>query len=169
MAWYHHTLTYKLYNYISSYIEYRKAKNLVSETIYGKPFAIVLKKYLHMDVRKDWLGRLYGVINPNINRDGQFDISNTIIELDDDNTNSNEYVKSWIFKQLELIKTLFHIEKLYDYLSIDIKHVGPINLDNYLVVFDIFTRKLYARAAKSFWIQLFVYGIIGAGIWYFIW
>ena len=63
-----------LYNYLKDY-EY------IADTLYSEAFKLVLKEYLNVDIRKDWIGRLYGVINPNINKEGQFDVTKTIIEL----------------------------------------------------------------------------------------
>ena len=100
-----------LYNYIKDY-EY------ISDTLYSEAFKIVLKEYLNVDIRKDWIGRLYGVINPNINEEGKFDITRTIIEFDDENTNNNEYVKHWTYKQLTIIGEVFKIENLYHFIDL---------------------------------------------------
>ena len=113
----------------------------ISDTLYSKEFHEVLKRYIHLNPKKDWVGRLYGIINPNIDINGNIDFNNTIIEIDGDNTNSNEYVKHWIYRQFKLVDNLFKINKLYDYISVDIEHVGPSNADNFLVVIDVVSRK----------------------------
>ena len=83
-----------------------------------------------------------------------------IIEIDGDNTNTNEWVKTWVYKQLRLIAQLFKIEKLYDYIDVEFTHVGPENLDNYLIVFDIVSRKILADSAKQFLLHFTVLGAI---------
>ena len=103
---------------------------------------------------------MYGVINPYIDIDGKIDFNNTIIEIDGDNTNSNEYVKTWVYRQFNLIDNLFKINKLYDYINVDIKHVGPLNADNYLIVIDIVSRKEMAYALKRVLKQTILYMII---------
>lgn len=145
---------------ISDSYVYIKDKNLIKDTLYSKEFNLVLKQYLKTDFKKDWIGRLYGVINPNINIQGNLDVNNIVIEIDGDNTNNNEYVKIWVYKQMQLIATLFKIEKLYDYIDIDFSHVGPENMDNYLVVFDIVSRKVFAESLKRFFKRLFILGIL---------
>ena len=142
---------------IDSY-EYNKDKKTISDTLYGDAFRLVLKQYLKADFKKDWIGRLYGVVNPNINN-GQYDFNNIIIEIDGDNTNNNEYVKHWVYKQLKLISSLFKIEKLYDYINIDFKHVGPIEYDNYLVVFDIVSRRVFIESLKK-WLKKILFLLI---------
>ena len=149
---YEHSFLGRTISLISNYHQYRKDIRLIGDTLYSDAFKLVLKRYLKTDVRKDWLGRLYGVVNPTINENGQFDINSMIIEIDGENTNNNEYVKHWVYKQMRLISDLFKIEKLYDYINIDFSHVGPDNLDNYLIVFDIVSRQVAAESAKK-WLK----------------
>ena len=156
---YSKTLLGKFTSYISNSIQYYKDKKLISDTFYSPAFKKVIDNYLKTDLKKDWIGRLYGVVNPNI-KDGRYDFNNVIIEIDGDNTNNNEYVKQWVYKQMNLIGALFKIEKLYDYINIDFNHVGPENLDNYLVVFDIVSRKEKHESGKRFFTHLLILVII---------
>lgn len=159
---YNKTLTSKLINTCKSSWEYLRDYLYISDTLYSDEFKLVLKQYLHINIKKDWIGRLYGIINPNIDINGNFDINNVIIEIDGDNTNSNEYVKHWVYRQLQLISDLFKIEKLYDYISLSFEHVGPENQDNYLLIFDITTRKNFIYNIKRFLKQFILYTIIGS-------
>lgn len=153
----HLSTTYRLYNFVKTSYDYYKAKKFVGETFYSDAFHKVINKYLGVNLKKDWLGRLYGVANPNI-KDGKWDVSTMIIEVDGDNTNTNEGVKQWAFKQLQLIASLFKIEKMYDYISLKFDHVGPEEFDNYLLVFDITARQLWAKACRKL-----IYNCIGIG------
>ena len=158
---YNKTLTSKLINTCKSSWEYLRDYLYISDTLYSDEFKLVLKRYLHINIKKDLIGRLYGVINPNFDINGNFDINNVIIEIDGYNTNSNEYVKHWVYRQLQLISDLFRIEKLYDYISLSFEHVGPENQDNYLLVFDITARQNFIYHIKSFMKQLGIYACIG--------
>lgn len=152
------TTLYKLYNFIKTGIQYQKVNKVVGKTFYSNEFKLLIANYLKTHLKEDWIGRLYGVINPTIDINGNLDISTMVIELDGNNTNNADWVKNWLYKQLQLIAQLFKIEKLYDYINLDIKHVGPIEMDNYLIVFDLVARKSFTNAAKSlgkniiFWI-----------------
>lgn len=156
------TLTYRIYDFIYSGIQYHKDKNLIADTFYSDEFKLVLKKYLNVEFDKDWYGRLYSVINPNIDIDGNLNFNNVIIEIDGDDTNNNEYVMNWVYRQMNLVGTLFKIERLYDYIDVDFKHVGPANQDNYLVIFDIVSRKIFADAVKKLLKRIFSLGVIAA-------
>ena len=135
-----------LYTYIKDY-EY------IADTLYSEAFKLVLKEYLNVEIRKDWIGRLYGVINPNINK-------KTIIELDDEDTNNNEYVKHWTYKQLTIIGEVFKIENLYHFIDLEFKPVGPKGADNYLLIFDIVSRKEFTKNLKKTLLHGTIYAII---------
>ena len=154
------TLTWRLVMLVQSIYRYITDMSYISDTLYSKEFLTVLKQYLRISIKKDWIGRLYGVINPYIDIDGKIDFNNTIIEIDGDNTNSNEYVKNWVYRQFNLIDNLFKINKLYDYINVDIKHVGPLNADNYLIVIDVVSRKEMTYALKLVLKQTILYMII---------
>jgi hypothetical protein len=154
------TFTGKIYKTIQSLIDYIKDYEYISDTLYSEAFKIVLKEYLNVDIRKDWIGRLYGVINPNIDKDGKFDFTKTIIEIDDENTNNNEFIKHWTYKQLTLIGDLFKIENLYHFIDLEFKHVGPKNADNYLLVFDVVSRKMFVKNLKAMLLHGFIYAVI---------
>lgn len=130
----------------------RKDHKRYDKIFYGGMFTTIVKKYLNVDLSSDWIGRLYGVINPNLDINGKFDPSTMIIEVDGDNTNNNEYVHSWIYKQLNLVSSVFHFDDMYDAINIDIKYVGPENHDNYLIVFDFVNRiELASWRKKMIW------------------
>jgi hypothetical protein len=63
---------------------------------------------------------------------------------------------------MNLVGTLFKIERLYDYIDVDFKHVGPANQDNYLVIFDIVSRKIFADTVKKLLKRIFSLGVIAA-------
>ena len=157
-------LIYKIIEFFQSLIAYIKDRKLISDTLYSRQFNMVIMKYLKCELDKDWLGRLYGIVNPNIDINGHLDISSMILEIDDYQTNNEEYVKNWIYRQMTLISSLFKIEILYDYISLDIKHVGPENHDNYLLVFDITSRKYMSYCFKRMFWHSLVYAIIIGGI-----
>ena len=60
------------------------------------------------------------------------------------------------------------LENLYNYISLDIKHVGPAIADNYLLIFDIASRKKIGYCLKRMLLQSILYIIVALGIIYFI-
>ena len=150
----------KIIKTIKSAINYINDYEYISDTFYSEAFKIVLKEYLNVDIKKDWIGRLYGVVNPNINEEGKFDVTRTIIEFDDENTNNKEYVKHWAHKQLYIIGEVFKIENLYHFIDLEFRHVGPKEADNYLLIFDIVSRKELANNIKRMLLHGLIYVIL---------
>lgn len=156
------TLTYKTLAFIEGVYTYIKDYYYISDTLYSDEFKHVIKRYLMINLDKDWIGRLYGVINPNIDIEGKYNFTNTILEIDGENTNNNDYVKHWVYKQMDLINQLFNIEKLYDYIDIEFKHVGPQYADNYLIIIDVLSRKYMSQTFKAMFKTMCIYAIIAA-------
>ena len=108
-----------------------------------------------MDSRIDWLGRVYGVVNPAINEKGEFDYNGMVFELNGVNTNNQTWVENWLYKQMILINNIFDVQKtgFFDIIDANVKHVGPENADNYLIVFDIASRKEMVRRWRRVLLQ----------------
>lgn len=157
-------ILYRSYDLVRSFIRYRKTRNLIKDVFYGDDFKYVVQTYLNLELDKDWIGRLYGVINPNVDISGNLDVRNVIIEIDSDNTNTDEYVKTWIYKQLNMMGQLFHMRSLYSYISMEIEPIGPIGSDNYLVVFDIADREAMGSSFKKWIKTASVYSVIGISV-----
>lgn len=144
---------------------YIKDWRLVEESLHGDGFRSLLKHYLKMDSRIDWLGRVYGVVNPAINEKGEFDYNGMVFELNGVNTNNQTWVENWLYKQMILVNNIFDVQKtgFFDIIDANVKHVGPENADNYLIVFDIASRKEMVRRWKRVILQSIVYAVV-AGI-----
>ena len=144
---------------------YIKDWRLVEESLHGNGFRSLLKHYLKMDSRIDWLGRVYGVVNPAINEKGEFDYNGMVFELNGVNTNNQTWVENWLYKQMILVNNIFDVQKtgFFDIIDANVKHVGPENADNYLIVFDIASRKEMVRRWKRVILQSIRYAVV-AGI-----
>ena len=141
----------------------------VEQSLHGDGFRTILKRFLKMDARIDWLGRVYGVVNPAINDNGEFDYNGMVFELNGVNTTNQSWVENWLYKQMLLVNNVFDVEKsgFFDIIDVSINHVGPYNADNYLIVFDIATRKEMSRRWKRVFWQGILYIMI-AGIMYLV-
>ena len=144
---------------------YIKDWRLVEESLHGDGFRSLLKHYLKMDSRIDWLGRVYGVVNPAINEKGEFDYNGMVFELNGVNTNNQTWVENWLYKQMILVNNIFDVQKtgFFDIIDANVKHVGPENADNYLIVFDIASRKEMVRRWRRVLFQSIGYAAV-AGI-----
>ena len=55
---------------------------------------------------------------------------------------------------------LFKLNGIYDNIVMTVDHVGPVNGDNYLIVFDTVCRKNMAKVFKRVLIQSILYIVI---------
>ena len=58
------TLCYKTLAFVEGVYTYIKDYYYISDTLYSEEFIHVIKRYLLIELNKDWIGRLYGIINP---------------------------------------------------------------------------------------------------------
>lgn len=161
-------LLYKLICTIKYVTIYISDRIKIGDVFYSDGFSLLMKKYINIDLNKDWIGRLYGVINPNIDINGNLNVNNMIVEIDGENTNNIEQVKVWTYRQLSLVGELFKLNGLYDYIDVQFKHVGPINADNFLIIFDISSRQRFAYFLKRTIWQSILYIILFGAVWYFV-
>ena len=106
------------------------------------------------------------MVNPAIDINGNIDFGSQIIEFTEDGMSTDNYVKSWVLKQMSLIKSVFNLQQsgFFDYISAEFKHVGPENGDNWLVVFDLVDRKILVSSIYKELRQILSYGVIGLGV-----
>lgn len=156
------TLTYKTFNVFVCVFSYIKSRLYIKDTLYSEQFKYVLKKYLKADFKEDWIGRLYAVVNPAIDINGNIDFGSQIIEFTEDGMSTDNYVKSWVLKQMSLIKSVFNLQQsgFFDYISAEFKHVGPENGDNWLIVFDLVGRKILVSSIYKELKQILSYCVI---------
>ena len=156
------TLTASIVRMICWLVYYMKDWRAVEEPLHGPAFRSLLKHYLKMDSRIDWLGRVYGVVNPAINEKGEFDYNGMVFEIDGIHTNNQTWVENWLYKQMILVNNVFDVQRsgFFDIIDADIKHVGPENADNYLVVFDIASRKELFRRVRRVIMQSVFYIVL---------
>ena len=157
-----HSLLYFLIEYTKFAIKFKSDKYEFGHMFYNGIFGVLAQKYLNIDLDKDWVGRLYGVINPNTDINGNFNPGTMIIEMDGENTNNNEYVNTWIYKQLKLMASIYSLKDMYEKITVDIKHVGPEDQDNYLVVFDFDSRQNKAKWRKKLLLRVAFWIIVAA-------
>lgn len=155
------TLTYKLINLVSSIYYYNVDNNLTSKYLNDHQFTRILEKYLNTTLHRDWIGRFYCVVNPNLNDKGQFDMTRVIIEFDNEDTHNTEYVKTWLMKQLTMVADLFKMHNILSYFNWDLQHVGPETEDNYLFVLSLTSQDELRHNIKSTLIHTCIYAIIG--------
>ena len=108
--------------------------------------------------KKDWIGRLYAVINPNISTP----LNDQVFEYNERGLDNKTYIEKWIMDRMNVLNEFILSHNLFDVLTYNIKKLD--NYDNYLFVIQPITLKDCLKWSKKFFILLFtlllIFGII---------
>ncbi len=152
-------IVYRFIKYLIMYIQYKR----VLEKAYEDENVIEnLTRSFESTFRKDWVGRLYTVFNPNL-KNGEFDPSNPIYSYNIKGLNTDEFVKEYILTKLSVIDRYINAQNLFELVSYDIKKLD--NYDNYLFVIKPLPFDNFIKYAKLLIIPITL--VIGALTWYF--
>lgn len=106
---------------------YFKVKHLLNKIYANEKIEKNLSHTFGVECKKDWVGRLYMVVNPilqNIESEG-----NTLIFDNDDRV----VVEAWVMNNLELIRNFVVNNSMFDLLTYSIERIDDD--ENYLIVF----------------------------------
>lgn len=109
-----------IYNYI-------KIQKLLNKIYDGEKIEKNLSKIFGVECKRDWVGRLYMVVNP-ILQDIETGGNTLIYDRDE-----KVVIEGWVIKNLELIRQFVVNNAMFDLLSYDIKRIDDD--ENYLIVF----------------------------------
>jgi hypothetical protein len=121
-------ITFNFIKYLILYIKYYKILNKV----YNNEYIIDnLSQTFKTEFKKDWVGRLYCIFNPNL-IDGKFDPNHQIYSYNDKGLNTDDFVEQYIMTQLNIIDHYIKVNNLFELLSYDLKQLD--NYNNYLFI-----------------------------------
>lgn len=151
-------MTYKFFKQLFLHIKYWK----IIKKIYKEENIIEnLSQLLKINLKVDWVGRIYAVLNPTINDMGQFDSTKQIYEYGESGLNNNIYVERWLMGNLNVASKFIVANNLFELLTYDIKKIDEY--DNYLLVIQPITLPPLFKYLKYLvfeWVVILVAGII---------
>lgn len=148
----------KLYRFIRGYIQNRKYQKILNKVYEDDQVIAKLSFALGSQFRRDWIGRLYTVVNPAI-KDGKYDHTQ-VYEYAQEGYDTTEHVQQWIAERLAAIQTVIQTNNLFDILTFNIKKLD--NEGNYLFVVYPVTLPEVLETWK--WAVVQAGLIIGAGV-----
>ncbi|MDE7347999.1 MAG: hypothetical protein K2N48_14810 [Muribaculaceae bacterium] len=147
----------KLYRFIKGYLQNRKYQKILNKVYEEDEIIAKLSFALGSQFRRDWIGRLYTVINPAI-KDGKYDYTQ-VYEYAQEGYDTTEHAQQWIVERLSAIQTVIQTNNLFDVLSFTIKKLDDEG--NYLFVVYPVTLPEVLETWKGAAIQAGL--IVGAG------
>lgn len=148
-------IIYRFFKYLFLNIKYTKILNKV---YYNENIIENLSNLFRSRFKKDWIGRLYTVINPNLLGD-DFDINTIIYEYDENGLNNKSFVERWIMTKLNIAQSFIQTNNLFDLLTYKIEKLD--DYDNYLFIIEPITLQDCLKYAKYFSILLSILIVFG--------
>lgn len=99
-------------------------------------------------IHMDWVGRIYTVINPNLDKDKQ------IYEILDGGMDNKEFIQHWVMERFIAMDHFIKANNLFDLLVYDIKQLDDYG--NFLLVLEPITLKDCMSAIKKIGIFLII-------------
>lgn len=121
-------ITYNFFRHLFRHIRYcRILKKVYAEENLINNLSLLFKS----EFRMDWTGRLYTVLNPNINQD-DYDGTTQIFEYNEKGLDNTVYVERWVMEKLNIASQFIKNNDLFDILTYNIKKLD--DYDNFLFV-----------------------------------
>lgn len=155
-------ITYRFLKYLILNIKYYRILNRVYKE---ENLLHNLSAMFKVEFRRDWIGRIYAVFNPNI-QDGIYNPNHQIYEYDENGLTNRPYVEAYIMEQLNIARQFIRANNLFDLLTYKIEKID--DNDNYLFIMQPITLEDCMKYTKYFVIMLSILLIIGGILIYFI-
>lgn len=120
----------KLYKFIKGYFQNRKYQKILNKVYEDDQIIAKLSFALGSQFHRDWIGRLYTVVNPAI-KDGKYDYTQ-IYEYTQQGYDTTEHMQQWITERFVAIEQVIQTNNLFDVLTFNIKKLDDEG--NYLFV-----------------------------------
>lgn len=143
-------IIYNFFKYLYLHIRY----NILLNEIYKHENLISnLSKLFGHEFKKDWVGRIYTVINPYI-VNGQFN-NDYISEVGDDGSNQDVFIEQYVMQKLAIAEKFIYSNNLFDLLTYKIIRLD--NYDNYLFVMKPLTCDNFIKWSKAMVVLLAIF------------
>ena len=114
--------------------KFLKEKSILNKVLKQEQFVEKLSLLTQISFKKDWIGRIYGVFNPNINIP-----KNEQILYQDDITQQyyldNYAVHKFLMQRMNILEKFIHTNNLFEVLFLDIKDLSDKGyIGNYLII-----------------------------------
>jgi hypothetical protein len=151
--------------FIKNFIQNRIYQKALNKAYNQDDIIAKLSNIFGVQFRKDWIGRLYSVINPGI-RDGKFD-QEQVFEYAEAGIDTTEHARVWMVQRMLVFQKFVQTENLFDILTYDIKRIDDYG--NYLLTIFPITLPDVLSSIRAALIELIVMvGVIGGIFYYFL-
>lgn len=142
-----------IYNFIKNLYLNIKYSKLLNKIYKDERLLENLSELFGARFKKDLLGRIYAVINPNI-KHGKYD-TNQVYEYNEIGFDNSYYIEKWIMGKLNIASKFIQANNLFDLLTYKIKKLD--DHENYLFIIEPITLQDCMKWSKRFlWLFVFI-------------
>lgn len=114
--------------------------------------------------RRDWIGRLYVVLNPWL-KDGKLSPEMILEYNDKGDLDDKMYMEQWVMTRLNIISRFIQANNLFDLL---VYRIDELRDNNYLLVVQPYTLESVLSTGKKSLIELLLWVMIAIGLFIFV-
>lgn len=150
-----------IYNFFKNLILNIKYTRLIKKVYKDENIINGLSELFKTEFKMDWVGRLYTIINPNIDENGNYSPNSQIFEYGENGLNNNKMVEQWVMERMVIVSNFIKVNNLFELLTYSIKKLDKY--DNYLFIIEPITLQDCFKWSKRMVLllgALFIVGII---------
>ena len=148
-----------IYNFFKYLLLNRKYSRLIKKTFQNENILQGLSQIFKANFKTDWIGRVYAVLNPNLDENGQYSPNTQIFEYGENGLNNEKMVEQWVMERMVVISEFIQANNLFELLTYSIKKLDKY--DNYLFILEPVTLSDCMKWSKRFAILSGILIIIG--------
>lgn len=148
-----------IYNFFKYLLLNRKYSRLIKKTFQNENILQGLSQIFKANFKTDWIGRVYAVLNPNLDENGQYSPNTQIFEYGENGLNNEKMVEQWVMERMVVISEFIQANNLFELLTYSIKKLDKY--DNYLFILEPVTLSDCMKWSKRFVILFGILIIIG--------
>lgn len=134
-----------------------KYSRILRKVYKNENFIENLSKLFGVQFKRDWVGRIYAVINPYV-RDGQYDPNAVIFEYDQKGLNDTLNIEKKVMELMLVASQFIQSNNLFDMLTYEIKKID--DMGNYLFIIKSITYDDFIKNIKKSFIFISILIII---------
>lgn len=143
-----------IYKFIKNLIIYIKHRSILEKIYKEENLKQNLSKLLGANVREDWIGRLYVIINPSV----QKGVNEEILEYGVNGLTNKSFVEKWIMDRLIAADAYIKNHNLFEVLTYNIEQVD--NYGNFLFTTTPIAWFEFWKWTKMFILELLIITVI---------
>lgn len=151
-----------IYNFFKYLFLNAKYSGIIKKVYKDENLIKGLSEIFKTNFKTDWIGRLYAVLNPNLDENGNYAPNSQIFEYGENGLNNEKMVEQWVMERMIVISEFISANNLFELLTYSIKKID--DYDNYLFILQPITLDDCLKWSKRMAILVGAVILIGIGL-----